>query len=220
MKKSVLDELVEILIDKFSNIKITKGNKHAFLGMNTNMLEGKKIEIDIVDQLKEIVEFFESNTGETLSKERTIPTADHVFPVNPNVKQLDNEKSKVFHSIKQKLLHAMKRARPDIEIAMLFLMRRVSKSDEDDWKKLKRVLSFIKSAINEKRIIGAESLTEIINFIDASHTVHDNFRSHMGGLISLGLGITLGKSAMEKLNAKSTCESELIGTAEYLPCNL
>ena len=44
--------------------------------------------------------------------------------------------------------------------------------------------------------------------------------SHIGGLISLGLGIILGKSAMEKLIAKSTCESELIDTVEYLTYNL
>ena len=42
----------------------------------------------------------------------------------------------------------------------------------------------------------------------------------MGGLISLGLGIDHGKSAMEKINTKSSTEAELVGTAEYLQYNI
>ena len=55
----------------------------------------------------------------------------------------------------------MKRARPDIETTIAFLMKRVSKSDTDDWKKLKSVLGFLKATIDDLRIIGAYSLTEI-----------------------------------------------------------
>lgn len=101
--------------------------------MNINTLGGKKIEIDIVDQLKKIVKFFKSNSGKILSKERISPAAGHVFTVNPDVKQLDDYKSKVFHSITQKLLYVMKRTRLDIETAMSFLMRRASKKDEYYW---------------------------------------------------------------------------------------
>ena len=36
----------------------------------------------------------------------------------------------------------------------------------------------------------------------------------------MGTGLIHGKSAMEKLNAKSSTEAELIGMAEYLPYNL
>lgn len=114
----------------------------------------------------------------------------------------------------------MKRARPDLETAVSFLMRRVSKSDLDDWDKLKRVLGFLKRTIDDKRRIGAKSLTEVLTWIDASFAVHDNLRSHMGGCISMGTGLIHGKSAMEKLNAKSSTEAELIGMAEYLPYNL
>ena len=36
----------------------------------------------------------------------------------------------------------------------------------------------------------------------------------------MGLGIVYGKSAMEKINTKSSTEAELVGTAEYLPYNI
>eukprot|EP00957_Ditylum_brightwellii_P150511 11461030-Ditylum_brightwellii.AAC.1 len=83
----------------------------------------------------------------------------------------------------------MKRARPDIKTSVSFLMRRVSKSDDDDWNKLKQVLCFLNDTIEDTRKIGASSLTEIFTWIDAAYAVHDNMCSHMGGLISLGLGI-------------------------------
>ena len=119
-----------------------------------------------------------------------------------------------------KLLYVMKRARPDIETSVSFLMRRVSKSDEDDWAKLIRALGFIKSTINEKRKIGAQSLTNLYTWLDASYAVHDNMRSHMGEMMSLGNGIMHGKSAMNKINTKSTTETELVSVAEYLPYNI
>jgi hypothetical protein len=99
-------------------------------------------------------------------------------------------------------------------------MRRVSKSDNDDWMKLKRILCFLNNTVNDVRVIGAESLTEILTCIDAAYAVHDNMRSHMGGLISLGTGLVHGKSSMEKINTKSSTEAEVVGLAEYLPYNI
>lgn len=142
----------------------------------------------------------------------------HIFNINENEEQLDSQKSAVFHSVTQKLLYLMKRLRPDIETAVSFLMRRLSKSDNDDWKKLKRVLGFLKCMDNNKKKIRAKLLTKILSFTESAYAVHsDNTRRYMRGLVSIGIGIIHGKSAMQKINIKSTCESELVVTAEYLP---
>ncbi len=63
-------------------------------------------------------------------------------------------------------------------------------------------------------------MTEIFTWVDAAYAVHDNMRSHMGGLLSLGMGIVHGKSAMENINTKSSTEAELVGLGEYLPYNI
>ena len=94
--------------------------------------------------------------------------------MNPEGIELGKDRSDVFHSVVAKLLFIMKRARPDIETTISFLSRRVSKSDEDDWKKLKRCLGFLKATINDILVIGAGSLTDIYTWIDASYAVHDN----------------------------------------------
>ena len=96
----------------------------------------------------------------------------------------------------------------------------MSKSDKVDCLKLKRVLSFLYSTLEDERTIGAASLTEILTWIDAAYAVHDNMRSHMGGLISLGTGVIHAKSSMEKINTKSSTEAEFVGCAEYLPYNI
>ena len=133
---------------------------------------------------------------------------------------LDDAKSEIFHSVTAKLLYLMKRVRPDIEPAVSFLMRRVSKSNIQDWKKLKQCLGFLKRTVEDERHIRARSITKILTWVDASFAVHDNMRSHTGGCMSMGLGVLHARSSMQKLNVKSSTNAELVGLAEYLPYNL
>ena len=114
----------------------------------------------------------------------------------------------------------MKRARPDLETAISFLCTRVGKSDVDDWKKLRRVIAYLKCTINDVRIIGASSLTEIFTWIDAAYAVNPDMKSQTGGTMSLGVGVLHAKSGKQKLNVKSSTESELVGCSDYIPYNL
>ena len=180
----------------------------------------KTVEIDMKDQIKQVIEKFEIETGEKVDSEVTTPATHNLFKVDLSSIELEKKKSDLFHSCTASLLFIMKRARPDIETSISFLMRRVAKSDKDDWLKLKRVLCFLSRTIDDTRKIGATSLTEIFTWVDAAYAVHDNMRSHMGELMSLGLGIVHGKSAMEKINTKSSTEAELVGLGEYLPYNI
>ena len=114
----------------------------------------------------------------------------------------------------------MKRARPDLETAIGFLCTRVSKSDEDDWKKLRRVIAYVQATIDDIRIIGASSLSQIFTWIDAAYAVTSDMKSQTGGTMSMGLGILHGKSSKQKLNVKSSTEAELVGVSDYLPYNI
>ena len=96
----------------------------------------------------------------------------------------------------------MKRARPDIETSVSYLMRRVTKSDIDDWVKLKRVLGFLKNTIKDTRKIGAKPLSHLFTWVDALYALHENMRSHMGALMSMGTGLIHGKLSMNKINTK------------------
>jgi len=96
-------------------------------------------------------------------------------------------------------------------------MKRVSKSD---WMKLKRLIGFIQRTIYEIRVICATSLTEIMSYVDSAYAVHENMRSHTGGVVSFGIGAAHARSTTSKINVKSSTESKLVATAEYLPYTL
>ena len=171
------------------------------------------------EQIKTAIQYFEEY-DHSIDSQTFTPAAHYLFTVNDNTEQLDEQKSKVFHTITQKLLYILQRARPDLETTVSFLMKRVSKSDIEDWKKLRRVIGFLKGTIDELRIIGASSLIEILTFIDSAYTVHANMRSHTSGLSSFGIGAVHARSKTSKVNVKSSTESELVLTSEYLPHNL
>ena len=62
-------------------------------------------------------------------------------------------KSERFYHIISKLLCVFKRAILDIELAISFLCTRVTKSTEEDWEKLRRLLSYLKCTIDMPMII-------------------------------------------------------------------
>ena len=119
-----------------------------------------------------------------------------------------------------KLLYIEKRARPDIEMAISYLTTRVNKSDVDDWKKLKRVIQYLRQTIDDVRIIGCNDLKSLYTWVDAAYGVWLNMRSQTGGCMSMGLGMVHCKSSKQKLNTKSSTESEIVGLSDYVPYNL
>ena len=66
-------------------------------------------------------------------------------------------------------------------------------------------------------ILGADSISALISWVDASYGVHPDMKSHTGGAMSLGRGVFTCKSSKQKLNTKSSTEAELVGASDYLP---
>ena len=69
--------------------------------------------------------------------------AGHLFIVNEDCKKLDNETAQQFHTLVAKLLFICKSTRPDIQVAIAFLTSRVEGLDDNDWKKLGRVIKYL-----------------------------------------------------------------------------
>jgi hypothetical protein len=208
--------IIEKVEEHFGKVVTVRGRSHCYLGMNILLRDDKKIEIEMKDQINEAINAF----GEEIKGEVSSPAARHLMTVNENAKKLNAEQKDIFHSITAKLLYLEKRARPDIEPVVAFLCTRVRDADEDDWKKLKRVLVYLKQSINDKRIIGCDGLENIFTWIDAAFAVHPNMRSHTGGAMSLGWGVLHTKSSKQKLTTKSSTEAEVVGLSEYVPYNI
>ena len=97
----------------------------------------------------------------------------------------------------------------------------MSKCTEQDWNKLRRLLHFLQSRIDDERVLAADSLTELFTWVDASYAVHDNMKSHTVGAMSFGRGVFGTKSTKQKLNTKSSSEYEVVSSvSDYLPSNI
>ena len=67
-----------------------------------------------------------------------------MFKTNDNAELLDHKKKEDFHTFVAKGLFLCKRARPDIQTTIAFLTTRVQRPDVDDWKKLRRLIMYLK----------------------------------------------------------------------------
>ena len=54
-------------------------------------------------------------------------------------------------------------------------------------------------------------------FIDSAHQVHEVCKGHTDGALTLGQGAVISKSSEQKMNTKSSSETELIGVDDLLP---
>ena len=102
---------------------------------------------DVINSWDEAVTKF--NDGfERVAKRQRIATAapEDLFKVNDDAVKLDKEKAKVFHSIVAMILYIVKWARPDAALANAFLTTRVREPDEDDWRKLEHLITYLRIA--------------------------------------------------------------------------
>ena len=72
------------------------------------------------------------------------PAADHLFNVNDGAIKLQRDKANLFHLIVAKLSYISKITRLDIQTDVAFLCTRVKSSHKDDYKKLTRVIQYIR----------------------------------------------------------------------------
>jgi hypothetical protein len=211
-----VDWVIEEIENKFGKMTVKRGKSHTFVGIDFTMTEDGKVEINMKEYIKECIEAF----GETINKGATTPAKSNMFDVDDESEPLNEEKSDIFHHIVSKLLYVSKRARLDIELAIAFLCTRVSCSTNEDWEKLRRLLQYLKATINMPRLIGTDNMQIMQTWVDASYAVHRDMRGHTGGVISLGHGVIHSKSSKQKLNTKSSTESEIVGASDYIPWTL
>jgi hypothetical protein len=116
-----------------------------------------------------------------------------------------------------KLLFLCKRGRPDIQTPIALLCTRVKDPDVDDYKKLRRVVCYLRATKELALTLEADDLTAIQWWVDASFAVHWDMRSHTGGTMSFGKGSPYSTSVRQKLTTKSSTEAELVGVDDVMP---
>jgi hypothetical protein len=196
-------------------MKIKRGKVHEYIGMTLDFCVPGEVKVTMLPYVKEIVDDFTKITGDT--KTAVTPAADHLFKIDQDAELLSEEMGKVFHNFTAKCLFLTKRARPDILTPVAFCTTRVRKPDQDDWKKLQRMIRYLRGSLELPLILSADGTSIIKWWVNGSHGVHYDMRGHTGGMASLGKGALMPTSTRQKINTRSSTETELVGADDMMP---
>ena len=97
----VIDDFIQWIKDKYEDeeitkVRVTRGKKHDYLGMNLDYSKPGKVIIEMKDYVRKMIEEF-SHMKEIVTKIQT-PTAKHLFITRDNCPKLSKEKAEVFHT--------------------------------------------------------------------------------------------------------------------------
>jgi hypothetical protein len=191
--------------DELGHVKVVRGKVHDYLAMIMDFTQEGALKIDMRYYIKGMIEEFPYEIKPTT----TAPWTEKLLKVQEDSKKLDEKQRSIFHTFVMKAMFLCKRARPDIEPAIAFLSSRVNNTNEDDWKKLLKVMSFLKGTINDVLTLEADDHNTLTWYIDAAFAVHADMKSHTGSVFTMGKGALASSSTKQKVNSRSSTESEL-----------
>jgi hypothetical protein len=208
--------VINQLLDEFgkeASLTVNRGKTHEYLGMTLDYTLPGKVQIQMIDYIDTML----SELDKDMAGESATPAPNHLFTVNPNCLKLPVNKSIMFHHNVAKLLFLCKRARPNIQLPMAILCTRVKAPDMDDYKKLVRVMRYLRATRTMPLTLEAGADISIIKWwVDASFAVHPDMRGHTGAVMTLGQGAMYAMSGRQKLNTKSSTEGELVGVSDAM----
>jgi hypothetical protein len=223
-KREVNDRMIEWLRQEYESIfedgtgkmTVSRGKVHKYLGMTLDYTVRGQVQITMIDYVDEILTAFDKadpKGGGT----KTSAAPENLFRVDEDCEKLQPDKVVEFHNLVAKTLYATKRARPDTCTAIAFLTTRVRAPDKDDWAKLVHLMKYLRGTRTLPLILSANGSGILKWWVDASFAVHPNMRGHSGGGLSLGRGFPIVSSTKQKLNTRSSTETEIVGADDFMP---
>ncbi len=187
-----------------------RGKVHEYLGMELDYSEPGKVKIGMIKYVENMIRDFPVNLKKTDTAKT--PAGDDLFNHGQG-KKLPKERAEAYHTMVAKGLFLCKRARPDVQPTIAVLCTRVKDPNEADWGKLVRLMKYLNGTTRFRLTLSAENLHLIKWYVDASFAVHPDFKSHTGAAMKFGggKGAVQSISRKQKLNTRSSTESELVG---------
>ena len=224
VSSKVMDDVIAWLKQEYESIfedgsgqmTVSRGKVHKYLGMTLDFATPKQVKVTMFDYVQEILAAFDAaDPKATGIKSSAAP--EELFRVKENCEKLDPTMAKAFHNLVAKTLYTTKRARPDTSTAIAFLTTRVREPDMDDWAKLTHLMKYLRGTKELPLILSASKNGILKWYVDGSFGVHPNMRGHTGGGLSLGRGFPIVSSVKQKLNTRSSTESEIVAVDDCMP---
>jgi Reverse transcriptase (RNA-dependent DNA polymerase) len=198
--------------DEIGKIKAVRGKKHDYLAMTLDFSSPGVLKVDMTSYVNRMIEDF----PEELSGKSKCPWSDNLFKVEEESPKLTDDKAKIFHTFVMKGMFLCKRARQDLLPGIVFLATRVKEPNQKDWMKLLRIMNFLKATKGDVARMSADDTQTIKWYVDSSFAVHKDMRSHTGAVMTLGRGAIISDSTKQKVNARSSTESEMVAADDTI----
>jgi hypothetical protein len=223
-KSRVMDDMIQWLRQEYESIfedgsgkmTVSRGKVHKYLGMTLDYTVSGQVKITMTGYIDEILSAFDEADPKGRGT-KSSAASENLFKIDEDCEKLQPTKAVEFHNLVAKTLYATKRARPDTCTAIAFLTTRVRAPDKDDWKKLSHLMKYLRGTRSMPLILSANGSGILKWWVDASFAVHPNMRGHSGGGLSLGRGFPIVSSTKQKLNTRSSTETEIVGADDFMP---
>jgi len=218
------DEFIEILRQEYESIfedgsgamQVSRGKVHTYLGMQLDFTVPGQVKVSMFGYVQEILDVFDQAEPDG-SGIKTSAAPSDLYKVDESCEKLAADKKEQFHSLVAKTLFATKRARPDTCTPISFLTTRVREPDLQDWSKMSHLMKYLRGTKDMPLILSADGSGILKWWVDGSFAVHPDMRGHTGGGLSMGRGFPIVTSTRQKLNTRSSTESELVAVDDCMP---
>jgi hypothetical protein len=213
--KKVVDDFIKQMNGEFGKetpMNQSRGKVHDYLGMSLDYSEDGCVKIDMSEYVNMILHELPAHM---VGVART-PAATHLFDINPQAARLSNEKTDEFVHYVMQMLYLSQRGRPDIRTAISFLCTRLKNPNEDDYKKMIRVLKYLQGTKDLTLKLQGNDGMEVRWWVDAAYGVHQDMKGHTGGVMSAGGGSVYSTSLKQKMVSMSSTECEMVGVYDVL----
>ena len=171
---AAITDVVVYLEKIYGTLKVSRGDRHQYLGMALDYSAHGKVEVSMKQFTKTILTEFpdpldkvaESTAGESLFH---LKDTD-----DPRRHPLTEDRAHNFHRTVVQLLFLVTQPRRDCRTAFTFLTTQVLDPDKDDWGKLRRVICYFKQNPFLLLILEVDNLSIIHWHVDTSFTVHED----------------------------------------------
>jgi hypothetical protein len=205
-----------IFEDGSGKMAVSRGKVHKYLGMTLDYTTRRQVKITMLDYIDEILAAY-SLADPMVSGTKSTAAPENLFKVDEDCEKLSPRMAKIFHNLVAKTLYVTKRARPDTCTAIAFLTTRVREPDKQDWAKLSHLMQYIRGTKTLPLILSGNGTGILKWYVDGSFGVHPNMRGHTGGGLSMGRGFPITTSTKQKINTRSSTESELVAVDDCMP---
>ena len=97
------------------------------------------------------------------------------------------------------------------------LTTRVKDPDTNDWGKLIRLLGYLLSTGDLHLTLRCSEIKDLVRYTDGSYATHEDMRGQNGAVLITGNCTVLFRSNKQKINTRSSTESELLAVDVALP---